>query len=161
MGWLSRVAMVLAHPRWPWVAALLGVLLASSSLGSGLVLDDHLHRFVVELYLRGEGPGAWWDLYVAAEGDEALTRARIELGFAPWWTAPDLRVQFLRPLSAATHYLDYALWPDADGDDARKAEQADLADARELTEAVGLDQGSATLEKAWAAADQCRSPGSL
>ncbi|MEM9457738.1 MAG: hypothetical protein AAGF11_26400 [Myxococcota bacterium] len=108
----QRAAEVLAHPRWPWVAAVLGVLLASTALGSGLVLDDHLHRFVVQEHLAGGGSGAWWDLYVAAEGDEALTRARMNHGFAPWWTAPDLRVRFFRPLSAATHYLDYVLWPD-------------------------------------------------
>lgn len=110
---LQRVAAVLADPRWPWVAAVLGVLLASTALGSGLVLDDHLHRFVMQQHLEGGGSGAWWDLYVAAEGDEALTRARMNHGFAPWWTAPDLRVRFFRPLSAATHYLDYVLWPDA------------------------------------------------
>ena len=112
MGWPQRIAGVLAHPRWPWAAALLGVLLASPALGAGFQLDDHLHRFVVGLHVQGDGLGSWWDLYVAAEGDEALTRARMDQGFAPWWTVPDLRVRFLRPLSAATHYVDYAAWPE-------------------------------------------------
>ncbi|MCH9683769.1 MAG: hypothetical protein K0V04_20215, partial [Deltaproteobacteria bacterium] len=108
-----RIAAVLAHPRFGWLAALLGVLLALPALGAGLQLDDHLHRFYVGLYERGEPLGAWWDLYVAAEGDEALTRARMDMGFSPWWTVPDLRLRFFRPLSAATHYLDYAAWPSA------------------------------------------------
>ncbi len=115
MGWPQRIAGMLAHPRWPWVAALLGVLLASPALGAGFQLDDHLHRFVVGLHAQGEGLGSWWDLYVAAEGDEALTRARMDQGFAPWWTVPDLRVRFFRPLSAATHYVEYAAWPDRPG----------------------------------------------
>ncbi len=111
MPWLQRMVVVLGHPRWPWVAALVGVLLAAPSLGAGLALDDHLHRFAVGLHVRGEGLGPWWDLYVAAEGDEALTRARMEVGFSPWWTLPELRLRFLRPVAAATHYVEYAAWP--------------------------------------------------
>jgi hypothetical protein len=113
MVWLARIATVLAHPRWPWVAALVGVLLAAPALGAGLQLDDHLHRFLVGQHVRGEGLGPWWDLYAAAEGDPALTRARTDVGFSPWWTLPELRLRFLRPVSAATHYVEYAAWPDA------------------------------------------------
>jgi len=113
MAWLTRLAAVLAHPRWPWVAALVGVLLASPALGAGLQLDDHLHRFLIGLHVRGEELGPWWDLYAAAEGDAALTRARMDVGFSPWWTLPELRLRFLRPVSAATHYVEYAAWPDA------------------------------------------------
>lgn len=113
MAWLTRFAAVLAHPRWPWVAALVGVLLASPALGAGLQLDDHLHRFVVGLHARGEGLGPWWDLYSAAEGDPELTRARMDVGFSPWWTLPELRLRFLRPVAAATHYVEYAAWPEA------------------------------------------------
>lgn len=113
MAWLTRLAAVLAHPRWPWIAALVGALLAAPALGAGLQLDDHLHRFLVGLHVRGEGLGPWWDLYAAAEGDPALTRARMDVGFSPWWTLPELRLRFLRPVSAATHYVEYAAWPDA------------------------------------------------
>jgi hypothetical protein len=113
MAWLTRLAAVLAHPRWPWAAALVGVLLASPALGAGLQLDDHLHRFLVGVHVRGEGLGPWWDLYTAAEGDPELTRARMDVGFSPWWTLPELRLRFLRPVSAATHYVEYAAWPEA------------------------------------------------
>lgn len=113
MAWLTRLAAVLAHPRWPWVAAFVGVLLAAPALGAGLQLDDHLHRFLVGLHVQGEGLAPWWDLYSAAEGDPALTRARMDVGFSPWWTLPELRLRFLRPVSAATHYVEYAAWPAA------------------------------------------------
>ena len=29
----------------------------------------------------------------------------------PWWTSGDIRAAFWRPLSSATHWLDYTLWP--------------------------------------------------
>lgn len=113
MPWLPRLAAMLAHRRWPWVAALVGVLLASPAVGAGLQLDDHLHRFLVGQHARGEALGPWWDLYVAAEGDAALTHARMDVGFSPWWTLPELRLRFLRPVAAATHYVEYAVWPSA------------------------------------------------
>lgn len=139
MAWLTRLAAVLAHPRWPWVAALVGVLLAAPALGAGLQLDDHLHRFLVGLHVRGEGLGPWWDLYAAAEGDPALTRARMDVGFSPWWTLPELRLRFLRPVSAATHYVEYAAWPDA----------AWLMHAQSLAWYAGLVVGVGTLLRRW------------
>lgn len=113
MPWLTRLAAVLAHRRWPWVAALVGVLLASPALGAGLQLDDHLHRFLVGLHARGEGLGPWWELYAAADGDAELARLRMDVGFSPWWALPELRLRFLRPVAAATHYVEYAVWPEA------------------------------------------------
>lgn len=111
MGWLSRLAAVLAHPRFPWAAALCGALLASPALGHGLALDDHLHQLYVGWVADGQAPGHWWDLYSVATGDVQANRAAMELGATPWWTVPELRVHFLRPVSAATHHLDHRLWP--------------------------------------------------
>ncbi len=112
MAWPARLAALLAHPRFGWVAALVAVVVSLPALGVGLQLDDHLHRFSVGLHAEGNGLAGWWELYVAAEGDPELTRARMAKGFAPWWTVPQLRLRFFRPLTAATHYLEYAAWPD-------------------------------------------------
>ncbi|MCA9656455.1 MAG: hypothetical protein H6712_23110 [Myxococcales bacterium] len=108
----GRLAAVLAHPRLPWLAALLGVLLASPALAQGLQLDDLLHRAWVELALQGEAPGPWWDFYAVARDPES-NRMAMEVGASPWWALPELRIRFWRPLSAATHVVDYGLWPDA------------------------------------------------
>ncbi len=35
------------------------------------------------------------------------------MGALPWWSAPELKFVFLRPLSTSTHRLDYRLWPDS------------------------------------------------
>jgi len=113
MAWARRLACVLAHPRFPWLAALIGMLLASSALGHGLLLDDHLHRLHVEACARGDAPAAWWDLYTVATGDTRATRAAMDIGASPWWTLPELRVRFFRPVAAATHHLDHRAWPHA------------------------------------------------
>ena len=96
----GRLAAVLAHPRLPWLAALLGVLLASPALAQGLQLDDLLHRAWVELALQGAAPGPWWDFYAVARDPES-NRMAMEVGASPWWALPELRIRFWRPLSAA------------------------------------------------------------
>src|SRR5262245_3703426 len=85
-----------ASSRWmPWLVASVAVLLALPCVTSGFRLDDHLHRFYLALWREGTPLGPWWDLYQAAEGDPALTRARMDLGYTPWWTLPELRIRFL------------------------------------------------------------------
>jgi len=95
----------------PWLVAALAVGLALPCVTSGWRLDDHLHRFYLALWHDGTPLGPWWDLYQAAEGDPTITRARMDLGYTPWWTLPELRIRFLRPVSAATHLVDSTLWP--------------------------------------------------
>ena len=46
-------------------------------------------------------------------GDPETTQAFLEMGALPWWSAPELEFDFLRPLSVLTHRLDYRLWPDS------------------------------------------------
>jgi len=102
---------IVGSRRWPWIVAALAVVLALPSVTSGWRLDDHLHRFYLALWRDDRPLGPWWDLYQAAEGDPTLTRARMDLGYTPWWTLPELRIRFFRPLSAATHLVDATLWP--------------------------------------------------
>ena len=49
---------------------------------------------------------------VMRHGPEVL-REYTDLGIFPWWTSEELRLAFFRFLSAATHWLDYRLWPDS------------------------------------------------
>ncbi len=45
------------------------------------------------------------------EQNPAKAQQMIEQGILPWWTVLDLHLAFWRPLAAATHWLDYQLWP--------------------------------------------------
>jgi len=40
-----------------------------------------------------------------------LTRRAMDDGVLPWWTAKSGRQSFWRPLAAATHWVDYQVWP--------------------------------------------------
>ncbi len=108
---LERWRLRLGHPRAPvWILGL-ALLLTSTALGVGLQLDD----FVLKALLIGapEVRVAPWDAFAFfPEGSPRLSVQR-ELGELPWWTAPDLRLAFFRPLSSLSHWLDFQLWPDS------------------------------------------------
>jgi hypothetical protein len=99
--------------RWPLLACVLvGVSLCLPAVGPRRVLDDS----VLELALSGRTfPGlsdGLLGMFRFASGDEAENRALIDRGvLLPWWSEPDLRIAFLRPLSGLTHALDFACWP--------------------------------------------------
>nr|MCH9684354.1 hypothetical protein [Deltaproteobacteria bacterium] len=111
-GRLQRVAQWLGTPRaWMWVV-LLGVLAAAPCLTVGFSTDDHIMRirFLDDTGVPGFEPSQF-DLFTFAR-DEAQRDTCMETGLFAWWVAPGYRLAFFRPLSSATHALDFALWPD-------------------------------------------------
>ncbi len=109
MGGLIRIRDALAHPRMLWVAVLWALILAAPTLDVGLFGDDYLQAEFLTASRDGTANVRWWDMFVFADGihNEQL-RA---MGRLPWWTDPELRVAFFRPLSVATHQLDHRWWP--------------------------------------------------
>lgn len=111
MRWLERRL----ASRWAVLVAIaLGVALMLPSITTGLVADDHLH----EVMLRDPAPipamaGRSFDPFRFAPGDPAATHALQDAGVFPWTADPHARLAFWRPLAAATHVLDRALWPDS------------------------------------------------
>src|SRR5215213_5330266 len=101
------------------LAALLGLVLALPALKSGWQIDDYYHRAALIAPERVGPPIAALigkrsvtSLFRFIDGP-AMVRRSIDLGYFPWWTAPEMRAVFFRPLAAATHWLDYRLWPDS------------------------------------------------
>lgn len=107
------VATLLARPWMPVAAALLGVVLTLPALGAGLLADDYIHRSI----LLGKGAVAAggnpvFDLFAFVQRGPRR-EAALALGTLTWWAHPDLNLSLFRPVTALTHVLDYAIWPDA------------------------------------------------
>jgi len=114
MGERSRWRAWLAHPRLPWVLAGVALVIAAPSLFTGLCLDDWWHRIVLtHADFGAPGMPPTWKMFRAFDGRPEWTRWAIDHGIGAWWAEPTLRLNFLRPLTAMTHALDYALWPNA------------------------------------------------
>ena len=110
---ISRAAGA-ATGRW---AALIAVLLVLAgvannlgSLGWGFVYDDYAHQ----LFLRHPDESGYarpWSLYdwgaCPGPGDPFF-----ELGALPWWTSPDFKVRFFRPVASLSILLDSVVYDD-------------------------------------------------
>lgn len=108
---MLRVLRRFSSKRAPLIAALAAFVLSLPSLGLGFFLDDWYHQ----LYLRGfpipGGPRGSWDLYRFADGSDAM-RGQIQHGPFPWWTSPDLRLSFFRPIPSLLRAAEDAIFGD-------------------------------------------------
>ena len=102
----------LANPRLPIILACLAIILTLPALGTGLQLDDYIHRGII-LGLPGFPPPSQ-GLFCFFDGNPERTKQMMDGGFfAPWWTLEELRFSAFRPLAELSHRLDYLLWPDS------------------------------------------------
>ncbi len=108
MNRLSSWAMKwLAFPRAMWLSIGVAALISLPTLPLGFITDDFVQMAVVEG--SKELQATPFDLYRFAS-DPAGVRAFVELGAFPWWTLPDLKLAFWRPLSSALMVLDHAVF---------------------------------------------------
>lgn len=97
LDWLSSA-------RGGLLLSLFALALTLPALGLGLMTDD---RAFAEKFRRGDGP-----LVVYSITQEEIAAGK-ERGMYPWWTSSELRLHFLRPLSALSHELDYRVFAGA------------------------------------------------
>ena len=100
--WTQFTAWALTHPLTAGIT--LATAMCLPTLGSGWLLDDWIHRAALLDRLPIEHP-TWLSLFTFADGVPEHVMARTQLGYG-WWTLPDLKLQFLRPVSAALHEFD-------------------------------------------------------
>jgi hypothetical protein len=102
----------LGSPRARWIILLASTILVLPSVGTRLVFDDHLQALMRTAPSAVPGiPYAPFDLFAFARPGP-LNDALIDRGMLlPWWTDPQLRIAFFRPLASLTHVVDGWLWP--------------------------------------------------
>ncbi len=89
------------------------MILVSPSLRLGWVFDDDFHRLTIRGSTRCLAfSGSIWDMFRFLDGDAARTLELMDHGVLPWWTVPEAKGSFWRPLTILTHWIDYHLWPD-------------------------------------------------
>jgi hypothetical protein len=108
----QRLSRMLVRHDLPALLAAAAVLLTLPALWTGWQFDDYLHRqlLLARPGLAGLAP-ATMGLFSFLTGDPAATMAHVERGDLAWWTLPEARQAFWRPLSGLSHWLDYQLWP--------------------------------------------------
>src|SRR5919198_3083076 len=96
-----------------FLPALIGltVALLIGSIWAGLLLDD----YVLLAILSGSDPVSHLypsrlDIFNFFDGTPERMSRMLDLGLLPWWSFPGTRLAFWRPVSALTHWLDYAAW---------------------------------------------------
>ena len=96
-----------AFPRILWLSLLAALGLTLPTAWLGFMSDDFIHLLILEGF---PAPGTPWDLFRFAGGDPAETQRLMDEGPYPWWTLPELKIAFWRPLSSALETLDYRLF---------------------------------------------------
>ncbi|HLL81725.1 MAG TPA: hypothetical protein VK420_03700 [Longimicrobium sp.] len=97
----------LAFPRVIWVAMGAALLVSLPTLAVGFVTDDFTQQAVLAGLKTEATP---FDLFRFTSGDPEAKRPLMELGAFPWWTLPELKLSFWRPLSSALMVMDHALF---------------------------------------------------
>ncbi|MDC0719392.1 hypothetical protein [Nannocystis bainbridge] len=88
------------------------LVLYSPTLGGGLVLDDVAQQAFMQAKLAGgERDKPWWALFHLVTPSRELLVGQRTAGRVPWWTDPELRIVFFRPLASADAYVDAIAWP--------------------------------------------------
>jgi hypothetical protein len=104
----------LGSRRTPAYAALVAFLVGLPAIGIGMLLDDHFLRVTMlrdPAYAFVTKPAL--DVFRIFDGEPVRTMRLIDRGCAVWWSDPHVRIAFLRPLTAATHLLDFTIAKDA------------------------------------------------
>ncbi|MFT3930231.1 MAG: hypothetical protein QM709_08015 [Spongiibacteraceae bacterium] len=87
------------------IAAALAFLLAVPSLMSDLCMDDYQQRTT----LLTNPDGNPFEFYRMGAPE---TEAMLQKGILPWWTHPDSKLVFFRPIAKWLMQVDYRFWPD-------------------------------------------------
>jgi hypothetical protein len=111
-AWRRGIRWFLCHPRLAIMLALVAAALTAPSLRVGWQFDDDFHRITIRgSHKSPDFSGSIWDMFRFVDGDSARTLRMMDYGVLPWWTLPEVKGSFWRPLSIMSHWVDYHFWP--------------------------------------------------
>ncbi len=114
---------IMSKSLTPYCFILVALILSLSTIFSGITSDDFFH------YTLFNGSTSLSKIdFKQVSGDETVVSSSLEMfsffdretgnispmrefGSFPWWGDDELQISFWRPITAATHWLDYKLWP--------------------------------------------------
>ncbi|MCG8671765.1 MAG: hypothetical protein MI867_20340 [Pseudomonadales bacterium] len=92
---------------------MLAAVLISPALIAGFMGDDFIHLALFKSGLPVSAPNdaSLFGLFSFMDADPIRNKELMDLGLLPWWTFPDMKYAFWRPMTELTHGLDALLWP--------------------------------------------------
>jgi hypothetical protein len=113
MSSFARIQGLLGRGDVPLLVTGLAVVLCAPALWLGLQNDDYYLRLVLsDPPLVAEWSRSPLNAFTFVDGDPQFIRRSVESGQLPWWTHPEIRLAFLRPVTSITHWIDFSFWPD-------------------------------------------------
>ncbi len=104
---------VLASRHVLWLVPAITAGLLAFGLDAGWMVDDYIHQAALtrhpDLPTMHRAPAS---LFTFVDGDPERLGKVVARGIWPWWSAPELRLAFWRPISGWSHALDYRAWPE-------------------------------------------------
>lgn len=111
-GAFARGLLALLDQRlMPLAALALSLVFCAPTLSAGLIADDYIHQLILRGARALPAYQQHWTALFAFATDQNRA-ALIDEGVLPWWSDPQLRFAFFRPVAALTHVVDMTLWPD-------------------------------------------------
>lgn len=111
-GLRGAIERFLGRPTATWAAVALAVALTLPSASTPLTADDWLQSMIARGVHPVAGlPASRWDLFSFVGHEPGNTATQMNVGVLPWWSDPEVKLAFWRPLSAVTHLVDWTLWP--------------------------------------------------
>jgi hypothetical protein len=113
MSWRNSIQDVFGRRGLPIIVAALAVLLCLPSLWLGLQNDDFVLKVVLtDPPLDPDWSRSPFEAFSFVDGDEELIQRALDTARIPWWTHPQLKLAFFRPVTSVTHWIDFKIWPD-------------------------------------------------
>lgn len=110
---LDRIRDSLSNKLSIYITIGVALLLSLPALWVGFQLDDNIQRLMIlNSTTQSDIVNRTIDLFTFISGDPVEYQTLMDKGILPWWTLPDMKASFWRPLTSITHLYDYLFFPD-------------------------------------------------